>query len=101
MANRKTAKDANDKIVYPRIQAFSYKAPAATQVYLVGDFTHWQQKPISMQKAADGTWRATALLSPGSHQYRFLVDGQWQDDPRCTLRASNPFGSQNAIRQVA
>jgi 1,4-alpha-glucan branching enzyme len=101
MANKKTAKNANTEIVYPRIQTFHSEAPAATEVDLVGDFTQWQQKPISMQKAADGTWRATVLLSPGAHQYRFLVDGEWRDDPECSLRASNPFGGENAIRRVA
>ena len=101
MANKKSTKNAKTRVVYPRIQTFSYDAPAATQVYLVGDFTQWQQKQISMQKAADGVWRATAILSPGVHQYRFLVDGQWRDDPKCGSRVSNPFGGENAVRQVA
>ena len=68
---------------------------------LVGDFTHWQQKPISMQRSADGMWRTTVALTPGTHHYRFLVDGQWRDDPECRLRVSNPFGSEDAIREVA
>ena len=80
---------------------FSFVAPAATNVQLVGDFTHWQQDPICMQKGADGIWRATVGLAPGAHQYRYLVDGQWRNDPECALRVSNPFGSENAIRQVA
>ncbi len=101
MSKKRTAKRANTSIVYPRIQSFCYEAPAATQVYLVGDFTHWQQKPISMQKTADGTWKATVILSPGAHEYRFLVDGEWRDDPQCNSRVSNPFGSENAVRKVA
>lgn len=70
-------------------------------VQLVGDFTHWQEKPIPMQKGADGIWRATVEVQLGAHHYRFLVDGQWRDDPECTLRVPNPYGSQNAVRQVA
>jgi hypothetical protein len=29
------------------------------------------------------------------------VDGQWRDDPDCVLRAPNPFGGENMMRQVA
>jgi 1,4-alpha-glucan branching enzyme len=64
-----------------RLRSFSYVAPKAASVQLVGDFTQWQERPISMQKGVDGTWSVSVELPPGSHPYRFLVDGQWQDDP--------------------
>jgi 1,4-alpha-glucan branching enzyme len=70
-------------------------------VQLAGDFTQWQQKLVNMQKGHDGIWRASVELAPGPHHYRFLVDGQWRDDPECALHAPNPFGSQDAVRQVA
>jgi 1,4-alpha-glucan branching enzyme len=82
-------------------QTFSFTAPMAMRVQLAGDFTHWQQRPIAMHKGQDGIWRTTVELSPGKHHYRFLVDGQWQDDPECTLRVPNPYGSEDAVRQVA
>jgi len=84
-----------------RQQTFAFSAPDAMSVQLVGDFTQWQERPISLKKGADGTWRATVELSPGTHHYRFLVDGQWRDDPECSLRAPNPFGGENMMRQVA
>jgi 1,4-alpha-glucan branching enzyme len=82
-------------------QTFSITAPAAMSVQLVGDFTHWQQQPIAMKKGPDGVWKTTVELTPGTHHYRFLVDGQWRDDPECALHVPNEFGSQNAVRQVA
>jgi 1,4-alpha-glucan branching enzyme len=82
-------------------QAFSLRAPDASSVQLVGDFTQWQERPINLQKSADGVWQATVKLSPGTHHYRFLVDGQWRDDPDCTLRTPNPFGGEDMTRQVA
>jgi 1,4-alpha-glucan branching enzyme len=84
-----------------RIQTFSFAAPTATNVQLVGDFTQWQQKPISMQKGLAGVWYTTVELGPGEHHYRFLVDGQWRDDPQCALHVPNPYGGENAVRQVA
>lgn len=83
------------------MQTFCFSAPTAMSVQLVGDFTHWQQAPINMEKGADGIWRVTVELTPGAHHYRFLVDGQWHDDPECGLHVPNPFGSQDAVRQVA
>ena len=82
-------------------QTFSITAPDATSVMLVGDFTHWQEKPIHLKKESGGLWRATLELSPGTHHYRFIVDGQWRDDPDCALRVPNPYGSQDSVRQVA
>ena len=82
-------------------QTFSLKAPAALSVTLVGDFTHWQKNPVSLRKEAGGIWRVTVPLEPGEHHYRFLVDGEWRDDPECAVRVPNPFGSQNAVVKVA
>lgn len=79
---------------------FSFVAPTARCVQLAGDFTQWQKKPINLQRGADGVWCAAVELAPGPDQYRFLVDGQWRDDPECTLYAPNPFGGQDSVRQV-
>jgi hypothetical protein len=84
-----------------RLRSFSFAAPGAASVQLVGDFTQWQQKPINMHKGADGVWSTAVELPPGSHPYRFLVDGEWHDDPQCTRYVPNPYGGQNAVCEVA
>ena len=81
-------------------ETFSFNAPEALSVSLVGDFTHWQKEPISMKKNKQGIWKATVTLEPGTHHYRFLVNGEWRDDPECTVRVANPFGTENAVRSV-
>ncbi|HTR42618.1 MAG TPA: glycogen-binding domain-containing protein [Pseudomonadales bacterium] len=83
-----------------RAQGFSFRAPEAISVQLVGDFTHWQDQPISLRKDATGVWHTSVELKPGEHHYRFLVDGEWRDDPDCSMRVPNPFGSQNMARRV-
>ena len=82
-------------------QEFGITAPTASSVMLVGDFTHWQEKPIGLKKQPDGRWATTVPLTPGTYHYRFLVDGQWCDDPECALVESNPYGTHDAVRQVA
>jgi 1,4-alpha-glucan branching enzyme len=84
-----------------KTQGFAIRAPEAISVQLVGDFTHWQEKPISLKKDSGGIWRTSVPLPPGTHHYRFLVDGEWRDDPECELRVPNPFGSQDMMRKVA
>jgi 1,4-alpha-glucan branching enzyme len=81
-------------------QSFSFKAPGAHRVLLAGDFTHWMKDPIPLHKQPDGVWKAIALLTPGTYHYRFLVDGDWRDDPECKVRVQNPFGTLNSVVQV-
>lgn len=76
---------------------FVLSAPGARSVCLVGDFTHWQANPIPLRKRRDGVWQAHIALPPGTHFYRFLVDGEWCDDPACPLHVPNPFGSQDDV----
>ena len=82
------------------VQEFFFTASDASSVQLVGDFTHWQTKPINLVKQANGIWKTSVPLSPGIYHYRFLVDGQWSDDPQSTLRIPNIFGSHNMVREV-
>jgi len=82
-------------------QEFKLNAPGARQVWLVGSFTQWQQRPIPMRPAPGGEWQAVVGLNPGTYYYRFVVDGEWWDDPECPLHVSNPFGSQDAVRVIA
>ena len=81
-------------------QTFRLNAPKANKVLLAGDFTEWQKKAIPMQKSEDGFWTTTVKLSQGEHSYLFMVDGQWSEDPECSLRVPNPYGGKNMVRQV-
>ena len=87
--------------ILPVRQTFSFKAPAAKHVAVAGDFTDWQRNPISLRKEDDGIWRVTVTRKSGEHRYRFLVDGEWRDDPTCSERTANPYGSQDAVMRVA
>lgn len=83
-----------------RIQNFSYYAPTAKSVQLTGDFTGWLERPIDMRRGSEGVWQIGVRLEVGTRYYRFLVDGEWHDDPECARFVPNPFGSTNAVRQV-
>lgn len=93
-------KNTNMTLTRQKLQKFSCAMPGAQEVQLVGDFTNWQEHPIRLRQEPDGLWHAAVRLQPGTHYYRFLVDGQWRDDPECLLCVPNPFGGHNAVRQV-
>jgi hypothetical protein len=80
---------------------FSLEAPEAGSVKLAADFTDWEKYPLDMIQSENGVWFTVVPLAPGHYSYRFIVDGQWCDDPRSNLRVQNPFGTNNAVRQVA
>jgi 1,4-alpha-glucan branching enzyme len=80
---------------------FHLKAPSAGSVKLVADFTDWEKYPLDMIRCEEGNWFAIVPLAPGNYSYRFIVDGQWFDDPQLPHRAPNPFGSANATVEIA
>jgi len=84
-------KEAKQKVT------FAYMAPEAKSVLLAGDFTGWQQAPVSLKKDKAGAFKKTISLPPGRYEYRLLVDGEWKDDPSCPNRQPNQFGGENCV----
>jgi 1,4-alpha-glucan branching enzyme len=74
--------------------------PDAKHVYVAGDFNQWNPANTKMTKAKDGSWRAKLALSPGQHQYKFVADGTWIDDPSSKQKVHNPFGGVNSVVEV-
>jgi len=91
----KTSAKPADKPLTRSIQ-FSYYAPEAHQVSLVGDFNNWKTDSCRLLRANNGEWTASLSLKPGVYDYRFFVDGEWRDDPRSAQKILNSFGTQNA-----
>ncbi len=79
---------------------FEFVAPEAQRVYLTGDFNNWDTHGHPMKKDKKGTWKTTVSLKPGKYEYRFLKDGNWENDPACAGCVPNDFGSMNCVRIV-
>ena len=91
--NHRTTKPSAAKSL--REVEFCFESPTAKSVHLAGDFNEWATNSLPLRKEASGQWRARVPLTPGPHQYRFVVDGLWVDDPTACRQADNPFGSCN------
>jgi 1,4-alpha-glucan branching enzyme len=76
---------------------FTLSAPEAKTVLLTGDFNDWDTHSHPLKKDPKKTWRISLDLKPGRYEYRFLVDGVWQNDPNCETLTPNSFGSENSV----
>ncbi len=76
---------------------FKLHAPGASQVFVAGCFNDWDPIADALAPGGEGTWTCTLSLEPGEHEYRFVVDGVWWDDPMAEMRRPNPFGCENCV----
>ncbi len=79
---------------------FSLWAPAAKTVSLVGTFNSWNAKTHPMKKDADGCWHKSIMVVPGRYEYRFIVDGKWENDPANINCCLNAYGTRNNVKEV-
>ena len=80
---------------------FEYFAPEAKQVTLAGTFNNWDVGKLLLKKNKSGRWTLDMDLQPGRYEYRFLVDGQWQNDQRPVSCVCNSFGTSNSVLEVS
>ena len=79
---------------------FRLEASEAKEAILVGDFNSWDEKKHIMKRDNKGRWTKIVTLSPGSYEYKFLVDGEWQNDPSNEEIVPNSYGTVNNILTV-
>lgn len=79
---------------------FEYYAPHAKKVEVAGSFNSWDYKKTILEKDSKGNWKTTITLKPGRYEYRYRVDGNWQNDQRPVECVPNAFGSWNCVVQV-
>ena len=91
----KTTKGSKTKRVM-----FSLLASHAHHVSVAGDFNDWDTETHAMKKDKAGAWILSVNLAPGSYQYRFFVDGTWQNDSENAECVPNPLGTLNNVKRV-
>ena len=79
---------------------FEYYAPQAKKVEVAGTFNSWNPSETPLKKERDGKWRASVSLASGRYEYRYHVDGDWQNDQRPVECVPNAFGSWNCVLEI-
>ena len=85
----------------PALVHFEFVHPTAQHVCIAGTFNDWHCSATPMIALGEGRWAKELLLPPGTHEYRFVVDGEWVGDPKANESVANPFGSHNAVLRVS
>ncbi len=81
---------------------FTFHAPLAKSVKIVGTFNNWNPCDQSvMERGDDGIWKKELALIPGNYQYRFLVDDTWTEDHNNPRLVDNAFGGKNSIVTIS
>ena len=73
----------------------------ASSVQLVGDFNEWTKGATHLAPSgAPGVWAVSVALTPGRHEYAFIVDGKrWVIDP-LAIKSSDDFGTESSVIRV-
>jgi len=74
----------------------------ARTVSIVGDFNAWRPDKTPLAAAPKpGVWSVSLPLSPGRHEYAFIVDGKrWVVDP-ASVPSSDEFGTESSVLLVS
>ncbi|KAK5786441.1 Sucrose nonfermenting 4-like protein [Gossypium arboreum] len=68
-----------------------------SRVFLTGSFTRWSEHiPMSPMEGCPTVFQVICSLSPGYHQFKFFVDGEWRHDERQPFVNGN-YGVVNTV----
>ncbi len=84
-----------------QIVRFVFVDPRATSVEIVGDFNEWAKGRTELGRSgAPGVWAVSVPLSPGRHEYAFIINGsRWVADP-LAVKSSDDFGTESSVIRV-
>jgi chromosome partitioning protein len=81
-----------------------FRDKAASDVRIAGDFNGWvPDKGVRSLIESEGpvrVWTKILQLPPGTYQYRYVVDGEWREDPDNPEIISGSVGGRNSILVV-
>lgn len=79
---------------------FRLKAKEGTRKVIVsGSFNGWNEGQLNLQKQ-NGEWVLPVYLAEGTYTYRFIVNGQWMEDPSNPDHFPNEFGEFNSVVRI-
>jgi 1,4-alpha-glucan branching enzyme len=96
-AKPKTRVQKKETAAKKKRATFRLDAPEARDVFLAGSFNGWDASNRPLKRDNKGIWTTMIMLAPGSYEYRFVVDGEWTDDPNAAERRPNEHGTQNCM----
>jgi chromosome partitioning protein len=88
----------------PREVVVHFRDSDAHDVRIAGDFNGWvPDKGVRSLIEAEGghrVWTKILQLPPGTYQYRYVVDGEWREDPENPEVTTSTVGGRNSVLVV-
>jgi hypothetical protein len=83
----------------PGTVEFVFDGEAAEAPHVVESWDGWSLPGIPMlRKRGEATkWHARVELSPGEHQFRYRVGGDWFNDPSADRYVDNGLWGENSV----
>jgi 1,4-alpha-glucan branching enzyme len=79
----------------------AFYAPLARLVQVSGSFNAWNGGASTLKRDTDGTWRGKLSLKPGRYEYRYLIDGNWENAQCEHEMVENGMGGLNSVLTVS
>lgn len=81
--------------------AFALAAAPGSEIYVAGTFNKWNPKRNRLRcNSKSGLFKTALTLTPGRHEYKFIVDGDWCLDANCPHCVPNEIGTMNSVVDV-
>jgi len=81
-----------------------YRDPQAQDVRIAGDFNGWVPdkgvRSLVEQNSGTRVWTKILVLPPGRYEYRYVVDGEWREDPENPEAVAAPGGGRSSVLLV-
>jgi hypothetical protein len=88
-------------VVQGRTVRFRLRAAGATKVVVVGSWDDWDPAGRALAPTGeDDGWEVSVELPPGSHRYRFMVDGQARRPPDAARYVADGFGGEDGVVDI-
>ena len=80
---------------------FELTGKPGQRVFVAGTFNEWSPKNRPLKAVGEsGRYVGSLLIPVGRHEYKFVVDGEWQVDPGNSCWVPNGLGSLNSVVEV-
>lgn len=79
---------------------FSVQAPLRSKVFVAGTFNDWSPSTHRLRKSGSDTYAAKVRLTPGRHEYKFVVNGEWKIDSSNPAWVPNNQSTLNSVIEV-
>ncbi|MFH1278849.1 MAG: AAA family ATPase [Candidatus Eisenbacteria bacterium] len=80
---------------------FRLEAPGAKRVQVAGRFNDWNPARGEMsQDPISGAWSIRIRIPRGTYQYRYVVDGEWVEDPANERHEFSETGFRNSLVHI-